>query len=65
MNDSQTALGQQSKVFLYLSVSTSDQNIEGQKFTLLDYCARQGATELRDVRRSRDFGSEGKPSGLK
>lgn len=32
------------KVFLYLRVSTSDQNIESQRFALLDYCARQGLT---------------------
>lgn len=32
------------KVFLYLRVSTSDQNIESQQFALLDYCARQGLT---------------------
>lgn len=30
------------KVFLYLRVSTIDQNIESQRFALLDYCARQG-----------------------
>lgn len=32
------------KVFLYLRVSTTDQNVESQKFALLDYCARQGLT---------------------
>lgn len=32
------------KVFLYLRVSTIDQNVESQKFALLDYCARQGLT---------------------
>lgn len=42
MNENQAALGQQSKVFLYLRVSTNDQNVESQKFALLDYCARQG-----------------------
>lgn len=36
-------LGQeQPTVFLYLRVSTADQNIESQKFALLDYCSRQG-----------------------
>ena len=33
---------QQPKVFLYLRVSTNDQNVESQKFALLDYCSRQG-----------------------
>lgn len=43
MNENQVLLGQeQPKVFLYLRVSTSDQNIESQKFALLDYCSRQG-----------------------
>ena len=32
------------KVFLYLRVSTSDQNVESQRFALLEYCARQGLT---------------------
>lgn len=35
-------LEQQPKVFLYLRVSTNDQNVESQKFALLDYCSRQG-----------------------
>lgn len=39
---SEMVLGHQSKVFLYLRVSTNDQNIESQKFALLDYCSRQG-----------------------
>ncbi len=43
MNENQVLLGQeQPKVFLYLRVSTADQNIESQKFALLDYCSRQG-----------------------
>lgn len=42
MNENQMVLEPQSKVFLYLRVSTSDQNIESQKFALLDYCTRQG-----------------------
>lgn len=33
---------EQPKVFLYLRVSTNDQNVESQKFALLDYCSRQG-----------------------
>lgn len=32
------------KFFPYLRVSTSDQNIESQRFALLEYCARQGLT---------------------
>lgn len=42
MSENQMVLEPQSKVFLYLRVSTSDQNIESQKFALLDYCTRQG-----------------------
>ena len=29
-------------VFLYLRVSTTEQNVESQKFALLDWCAKQG-----------------------
>ena len=42
MSENQMVLEPQSKVFLYLRVSTNDQNIESQKFALLDYCTRQG-----------------------
>lgn len=41
MSENQMVLANQSKVFLYLRVSTADQNIESQKFALLDYCTRQ------------------------
>ena len=43
MNENQMVLGhEQPKVFLYLRVSTNDQNVESQKFALLDYCSKQG-----------------------
>ncbi len=42
MNENQVLLAEQPKVFLYLRVSTNDQNVESQKFALLDYCSRQG-----------------------
>lgn len=29
-------------VFLYLRVSTTEQNVESQRFALLDWCAKQG-----------------------
>lgn len=42
MNKNEMVLSEQSKVFLYLRVSTNDQNVESQKFALLDYCSKQG-----------------------
>jgi DNA invertase Pin-like site-specific DNA recombinase len=42
MHENQMVVAEQSKVFLYLRVSTQDQNVESQKFALLEYCSRQG-----------------------
>lgn len=42
MSENQLALAEQPKVFLYLRVSTNDQNVDSQKFALLDYCSKQG-----------------------